>query len=234
MFSAVPSPAVNASHNAAQDTIFLTGYRGTLPLTWCAQLGVHQDPQGLFSQASFQSVPGWKLPASPGAWGCSSPAAALGICLCWAPWHSCWPISPLYWGPSGWHHSLWCINHSSQFFILCKFPWQSVGFSSQAAAGHSATQSFCQDFHQHKGGIVPRQPNVPRAVSSVPLLGHLCTEQVCVAAAPSLTPVSDNHWAKATGIDVGFLVGDWCLPCFIFCQKLSPYPCGFPPSAQLH
>lgn len=55
---------------------------------------------------------------------------------------------------------------------------------------------------------MPRQPNVPRAVSSVPLLGHLCTEQVCVAAAPSLTPVSDNHWAKATGIDVGFLVGD--------------------------
>lgn len=157
--------------------------------------------------------------------GCRTWHLPLLSCMMFLSAHFCW-------GPSGWQHSLWCTNHSSQFCVVCKFACQSVGFSSQAAAGHSATRSFYQDFHQCKEGIMARQPNIPRAVSWVPHLGHLYRAGLCDSS--PFTYTSKWQSVRSTGTWVRFLAEDRCLLCFIFLSKLFPYPRGVPPSAQLH
>lgn len=72
--STVPSPALNASHNAAQDTISLLAYRGTLPLNWLVLILMFtKNPRA----SSAKLLSSHSAPAFPGAWGCSSPAAGL-------------------------------------------------------------------------------------------------------------------------------------------------------------
>lgn len=66
---------------------------------------------------------------SSSAWGYSSPAAGLGISLCWIPRNSCWPISPACWCPPEWSHShlVYQLSSGAEMAVF-----GSGGFTSQA------------------------------------------------------------------------------------------------------
>lgn len=130
----------------------------------------------LFCQAAFQSV-GLQHILVDG----DVPAQVQDFALAFPELHEV-PVGPFLQSievPLDGRRALWCINRSCQFCIFCKLDYQLASFSSQAAGGHSATWSIYPDFHPCKEGMVPRQPDLPRTVSWVPL----GTEQVCVTAA---------------------------------------------------